>query len=65
MEAGQYVDPADAYEAAAEYCAKQGYSDPQIVRALLDLPAHVFEDIDANPHHWRRRVAEYARGMTA
>lgn len=60
MQAGIYVDPASYYEAAAEYCAKQGYSDPVLVRALLDLPECVMQDIESNPHEWRRRVSNYA-----
>ena len=63
MQAGVYVDPASHYEAAAEYCARQGYSDPRLALALLDLPRCVADDIEANPHEWHRRVAEYASGM--
>jgi hypothetical protein len=59
MLAGTYIDPATEYEQAAEYCARQGYSDPRIVHALLDLPQHIFDDIDANPDQWKRRVSEY------
>jgi hypothetical protein len=62
MQAGTYVDPASHYEAAAEHCAKQGYSDPMLVRALLNLPEEVLESIDANPHEWTQRVSEYAMG---
>ena len=60
MEAGTYMDPAYAYEAAAEYCAKQGYSDPMLLRALLALPEAVLEDIESSPHEWQQRVSEYA-----
>ena len=63
MQAGIYVDPASHYEAAAEHCAKQGYSDPMLARALLDLSEEVLQSIGDNPHEWKRRVAEYAYGF--
>ena len=61
MEAGAYVDPADLYEEAAEFCAKQGYSDPMLALALLDLAPSVREDVLINPQDWVRRVHEYMR----
>jgi hypothetical protein len=64
MQAGTYVDPADHYEAAAEWCARKGVSgDPMILRALAWVPEQTMEDIEANPHEFRRRVSEYAYGL--
>ena len=63
MEAGKYVDPADRYEAAAEYCAKQGYSDPMLAIALVRLSPSVQEEILCNPHDWTRRVHDYMLWM--
>ncbi len=64
MTPGIYVDPAEYYEAFAEYCAKWQINDAQrIMRGLFDLPESVLEDIDSNPHEFNRRVAEYAYGM--
>lgn len=65
MQAGATFDPADDYEAAAEYVARH-YGRPicsQIVAALMIVPPHVMEDIEANPQEWDRRVNEYAAGM--
>ena len=62
---GRYVDPADDYEAAAEFCAKT-YGrpiEPQLVRALLSAPEHVFESIECNPQDWRQRVRDYCYGI--
>lgn len=63
MEAGVYVDPAEHYEAAAEFCAKAGYSDPMLVRALLNVPGETMADIEADPEAFKRRVADYAYGI--
>jgi hypothetical protein len=60
---GHYVDPAEYYETAAEHCAKQEYTNPMLVRALLDLPEEVLEQIESEPHTFARRVAEYAYGI--
>lgn len=60
---GKYVDPAEYYEAAAEHCAKAGYFHPMLVRALIDLPPDVMDDIEANPHLFSQRVSEYAYGI--
>ena len=57
---GIYVDPATYYEAAAEHCAIQGYDNPQLAIALLDLPQSTIDDILANPHAWTQRVNDYA-----
>jgi hypothetical protein len=65
MEPGKIIDPADDYEAAAEFVAKR-YGRPicaQLVAALLDVKQHVLEDIEANPQDWERRVHEYLHGM--
>ena len=63
MQPGVYVDPAVYYEEAAEYCARQGYSDPRLVRALLNLPSETLDAIDIDPCEWERRVSEYAYGI--
>ena len=63
MQAGVQVDPAEEYEAAAEFVAKR-YGKPisaQLVRALVEVPQHVLDDIEANPHEWGDRVRAYAR----
>ena len=60
---GVYVDPSEYYEAAAEHCAKMGYSDQMLVRALVELPEETYANIEANPQDFARRVAEYAYGM--
>jgi hypothetical protein len=67
MNAGKQIDPADDYEAAAECVAKRygGPIDAQLVRALIDVPAHVLEAIEADPQDWNRRVHEYAHGLRA
>jgi len=65
MEAGIYIDPADDYEAAAEYCAKWHVVNPMLtkaIRGLVRLPEHVYEDIEANPQDFERRVREYQYG---
>lgn len=67
MNAGNKIDPADDYEAAAEFVAKQ-YGRPicaQLVRCLLVVPEHVLEDIESNPHEWEQRVREYAHALCA
>ena len=61
------IDPANDYEAAAEFVAKR-YGKPicsMLVRALLTVPAHVLDDIEANPQEWERRVHEYAHAIEA
>jgi hypothetical protein len=63
MQAGTYRDPADDYEAAAEFVARR-YGQPidaGLVRALLSVPDHVLEAIESEPQEWSRRVHEYAR----
>lgn len=65
MQAGTYVDPADAYEAAAEFVAKR-YGRPigaDLVRALLIVPQHVIDAIECDPQEWERRVRDYAYGF--
>lgn len=62
MQAGAQVEPAEEYEAAAEFVAKR-YGRPisaQLVRALLEVPQHVLDDIEANPQDWDDRVHAYA-----
>lgn len=54
---------ADYYEATAQYCATAGYTDPMLVRALLDVPAETMEEIEADPQAFKERVADYAYGM--
>lgn len=66
MQAGSQIEPADDYEAAAEFVAAK-YGRPigaMLVRALLDVPAHVVECIESDPEEWERRVHEYAYGTT-
>lgn len=64
---GTYIDPADEYEAAAEYVARR-YGrpiGPDVMRALLLVPERVLESIECDPDAWRQRVHEYLRGMNA
>ena len=65
MEAGRYVDPADDYEAAAEFVAsKYGRPiDAQLMRALVNVPAHVIDSIECDPQCWSERVNAYAYGQ--
>lgn len=65
MQAGTFVDPADAYEATAEFVAKR-YGRPigaDLVRALLVVPQHVIDDIECEPQEWEQRVRDYAYGL--
>ena len=65
MQAGVQVDPAEEYEAAAEFVA-QRYGRPicaQLVQALVAVPQHVLDDIEANPDEWEDRVHAYARAI--
>ena len=63
MQAGVYVDPATYYEAAAEHCAEQGFTDHMLVRALVRLPEFTYEEIEADPPAFAARVKEYAYGL--
>ena len=67
MQAGVQVDPAEEYEAAAEFVAMR-YGRPicaQLVRALVAVPQHVLDDIEANPQDWEARVHSYAQALTS
>lgn len=67
---GNYVDPSEYYELAAEHIASR-YGNPLIVNGNADLiralvagiPNDVLDSIEAEPDAWARRVAEYCYAM--
>ena len=61
FEPGVWIDPAEEYEQAAEFCAKVygRVISPQWVKALIECPDRVEEAILANPEEWYRRVNDY------
>jgi hypothetical protein len=64
--AGRYVDPADDYEAVAEYCAAQGMAGPfvdQLAIGLIQLAPTTLESIQCDPEAFRQRVSDYAYGL--
>jgi len=67
MNAGKQIDPADEYEAAAEYVARKFGKpiDAQVIRALLNVPPHVLDSIEINPHHWRDCVNRHAMAIAS
>lgn len=58
---GIAVDCAQEYEDCAEGAARMfgQWVPTELLRALVRMPKHVWDDIDCNPHYWRERVNLY------